>query len=112
MNQYDLRKKITQVLKLQGFKINPHARPKNGNKDTYKALQVRAKKEQIKLHRSFLQSAKKKIEDFVIDGDKLNPNNIDLELRVVNHDSIEEIVFKWWNLTWWSIPYQRAYGRQ
>src|SRR5438552_3688583 len=112
MNGNELRKKISNVLKRQGFKINPHARPKNDEKATYRHLQDRSRREQIKLHKSFLQSTKKKIELYSLNGKDFNPKNIELELREVRHDSIEEIIFKWWNLTWWSIPYQRAYGRQ
>lgn len=112
MNQHELKKKIIQVLKLQGFKINPHARPKNGDKKTYRALQERARKEQIKVHKSFLQEAKTKILPYTINGRDLKPESIDLELREVTPYSLEETIFRWWNLMWWSIPYQRAYGRQ
>jgi hypothetical protein len=35
-----------------------------------------------------------------------------LELREVTQNSLEDTIFKWWNLVWWSVPYQRAYGRQ
>ena len=31
---------------------------------------------------------------------------------MVQHDTVWEILFKWWNLTWWSLPYERSYGRQ
>ncbi|MFN3467742.1 MAG: Druantia anti-phage system protein DruA, partial [Candidatus Brocadiales bacterium] len=33
-------------------------------------------------------------------------------MREVKPDSFEEILFRWWNLVWWSIPYQHPYGRQ
>ncbi len=112
MTGNELRKKILNVLKRQGFKINPHARPKNDEKATYRDLQKRSRNEQIKLHKAFLQSTKQKIESYSLNGKDLKPENIELELREVKPDSIEEIIFKWWNLTWWSIPYQRAYGRQ
>ena len=42
----------------------------------------------------------------------IDPQNISLELRPVITGSLEEVIFRWWNLTWWSIPFQRAYGRQ
>jgi hypothetical protein len=35
-----------------------------------------------------------------------------LELIEVKSGSFEEILFRWWNFIWWSIPYQRSYGRQ
>lgn len=46
------------------------------------------------------------------DGKVIVPENIELELREVKSDSFEEFLFRWWNLIWWSIPYQRSYGRQ
>lgn len=48
----------------------------------------------------------------MLNGNTFNPEKIELELKEVKRDTIEEVLFKWWNLIWWSVPYQRAYGRQ
>jgi hypothetical protein len=42
----------------------------------------------------------------------LDPSRIKPQLRVVQRGSLEERLFRFWNLAWWSIPYQRSYGRQ
>lgn len=112
MNEAKLRKNIIESLKGQGFKINPHARPARNSKASYKKLQQQSKGEQIALHHAFLKSKTKKIQEYLLDQGEFDPSKIELELREVEEDSLEETIFKWWNLVWWSVPYQRAYGRQ
>jgi len=107
-----LRKKIIKVLKEQGFKINPHIRPKRCSKTTYRKTQQKAKDEQLSLHKNFLVDSFNKVKNYCRDGSEIIPEKISLELREVRSGSFEEILFKWWNLIWWSIPYQHSYGRQ
>lgn len=112
MSETELRQKILEAIQEQGFKINPHVRPVEHNKATYRKIQQKSKTEQINLHKNFLFKNTEIVSKYFINGSELNPANISLELRPVKPDSIEEILFKWWNLIWWSVPYQRAYGRQ
>ncbi|MDH4222154.1 MAG: DUF4338 domain-containing protein [candidate division Zixibacteria bacterium] len=107
-----LRNKIMKVLKEQGFKINPHLRPAGYSKTTYKRIQAPAKAEQISLHKDFLIEAIDTAKLYCKNGKDVNPNKINLELRKVSPSSLEETLYKWWNFIWWSIPYQRSYGRQ
>lgn len=107
-----LRKRIVQVLEEQGFRINPHVKPKEDSKTTYRLIQQKAKLEQVSLHRKFLIASTKKVRNYCRDGNEIIPEEISLELREVQSGSFEEILFRWWNIVWWSIPYQRAYGRQ
>ena len=111
-SQRKLRERIIQVLKEQGFKINPHVRPKGRSKVTYRRIQQKARFEQLSLHKKFLVDSIKKVRDYCRDGNEIIPEKISLELREIQADSFEEILFRWWNLIWWSIPYQRSYGRQ
>lgn len=107
-----LREKIIYVLKEQGFKINPHVRPAGCSKRTYRRIQSQARLEQLTLHKRFLQENLSKVKHYCRDGKDIEPNKISLELREVLAGSLEELLFRWWNLVWWSIPYQRSYGRQ
>ena len=107
-----LRERIINVLKEQGFKINPHVRPRESNKETFKIVQQRSRLEQISHHKEFLKKHFEQAKIYYRDGKDIIPEEIDLELREVKSDSFEEILFRWWNLIWWSIPYQRPYGRQ
>lgn len=111
-SQRKLRERIIQVLKEQGFKINPHVRPKGCSKTTYRRIQQKARFEQLSLRKNFLVDSIKKVKNYCRDGSEIIPGRISLELRDVQSDSFEEILFRWWNLIWWSIPFQRSYGRQ
>jgi len=112
VNEKKLKEKIIQVLKEQGFKINPHVRPAGCSKRTYRRIQSKARLEQLSLHKRFLQRNLTKAKHYCRDGKDIDPDKISLELREVSSGSLEEILFRWWNLIWWSIPYQRPYGRQ
>ncbi len=111
-SQRKLRERIIQVLKEQGFKINPHVRPAGYSKTTYRRIQQKARHEQLSLHRNFLLDSIKKVKNYCRDDSEIIPEMISLELREVQSGSLEEVLFRWWNLIWWSIPYQRSYGRQ
>jgi hypothetical protein len=112
MTEEELKKRIVDVLKEQGFKINPHVRPAIINKQAYKDVQNRSRLEQISVHRNFLQRNLSKAQQYCRNGSDINPEKINLELREVKTDSLEDTLFRWWNLAWWTIPYQRPYGRQ
>jgi hypothetical protein len=107
-----LRKKIIAVLMAQGFKINPHIRPAGNGKRTLRRIQSSARLEQLALHKSFLMDYLDLAKGYCRKGQDISPEAIDLELREVKANSFEERIFKWWNFVWWSIPYQRSYGRQ
>lgn len=112
LSQKKLREQIIQVLEEQGFKFNPHVMPAEYSKASYRQIQQKAKFEQVSLHKKFLKSYTKKAKGFCRNGDGITPKDISLELREVKSGSFEEVVYRWWNLVWWSIPYQRSYGRQ
>ncbi|MCL0034827.1 DUF4338 domain-containing protein [Dehalococcoidia bacterium] len=111
-SEQKLREKIIHILREQGFKINPHVRPAGCSKRTYRRIQSKARLEQLTLHKRFLQENLSKAKNYCRDGKDIDPDKISLELREVLTGSLEEILFRWWNLVWWSIPYQRSYGRQ
>lgn len=46
------------------------------------------------------------------DCENIDPKKIELELREVRADSLESKLFLWWNLIWWSLPYEEPIGRQ
>lgn len=111
MDEQALRDKIINAFRDQGFKYNPHVRPPDSDKNTLKELQLKSKIEQIQLHKSFIIDNTKNIKEYLRNGKDINPSKISLELREVRPRSLEEILFRWWNFTWWSVPYQRGYGR-
>jgi len=48
----------------------------------------------------------------MLDGTNINPKKIKLVLKEVKSCSEEAKIFFWWNLIWWSLPYERPIGRQ
>ena len=111
INKKILREKITGVLEEQGFKINPHVRPRESGKGAYRNVQQKSRLEQISHHKQFLKRHFEQVKIYCRDGKDIVPDEIKLELREIKSNSFEEILFRWWNLIWWSIPYQRSYGR-
>jgi len=112
MTKDQLRTAFIESLETQGFSVNGEIVPISYKKSRFKKIQAHSKIEQFKLQRDFLVSATEDIEPFVRSGNEINPDTIRLELRAVEPASIEEKIYRWWNIIWWSVPYQKAYGRQ
>jgi hypothetical protein len=112
MSPAALRTKIIDSLNLQGFSVNGSVKPKSVCKNTFKKIQQYSRKEQIKLNHNFITESYNEVERYLINGNDIDPAEIELELREVDSETTESILFKWWNLIWWNVPYQRAYGRQ
>jgi hypothetical protein len=71
-----------------------------------------AKAERMSESEEFILNSTPVIEKFLIDGEKINIDKIDPQIIEVREGTLHETIFKWWNLVWWSLPYERAYGRQ
>jgi hypothetical protein len=112
MTKEELRNSLIQSLTSQGFFVNGHVMPCSQTKNHFRKIQSNSKKEQIKFQSEFIKSNFNLAKTYLRDGNDINPENICLELRMVEEGSIEHTLFRWWNLVWWSVPYQRAYGRQ
>jgi len=111
INEKILRERIIGILEEQGFKINPHVRPRESGKGAYRNVQQKSRLEQISHHKQFLNRHFEQVKIYCREGKDIVPDEIKLELRQIKSNSFEEILFRWWNFIWWSIPYQRAYGR-
>jgi len=107
-----IRKKLIDALTKQGFVIDQSKIFIEDDREILKNVQTQARLEKIKQHLKFLTSQNGSIKNFIINGKDIEPEKIQLEFRLVKSGSHEEALFKWWNLIWWSIPYERAYGRQ
>jgi hypothetical protein len=112
MTKEQLRNKIIKSLTAQGFYVNGHVSPSSFSKSHFRKLQSHSRKEQISLQNNFLTKNTDTVSEYIIDGKNLDPSKIELELRLVEEGSLEHILYRWWNLMWWSVPHQRAYGRQ
>ena len=107
----ELRAKVLASLKEQGFKVNPHIRPKKDAKSTLRRVHRLKRLEQLKAHRKFLEENLPNARETRIDGADIRPEEIKLGLREVKPDSKLGNLFLWWNLIWWSLPYEHHIGR-
>ncbi len=112
MTKAELRDALIESLSSQGFSLNGSVLPASYQKSHFKKIQAHSKKEQLTLQKDYILSVMDSVTPFVRDGASINPAAIDLELRLVEQGSVEEAVYRWWNIVWWSVPYQKAYGRQ
>jgi hypothetical protein len=96
----------------QGFRVNPHLRPKSSSKPVLRQLHHTRRVEQIRSHRATLREVFDEVKEYSIEGRDLNPENIRLRLIEVRTGSTEARIYFWWNLVWWSIPYEQPIGRQ
>lgn len=111
-DEIDLRRRIIEHTLESGFTVNPHLRPERYTAEAYRRIQVRARDEQMLSSRDFLAGALEKAKESCPDGADIDPARISLEIKEVRAGEPEEKLFRWWNLVWWSMPYQKAYGRQ
>ena len=112
MANLSLRQRIIQSLKIQGFSVNGHIQPMEFDKSSLKQIQDHSRKEQLKLNQKFIIDGYKTISSYLVNGAEIDPSKIELELKEVTEGSVEHIIYRWWNLVWWSVPYQKSYGRQ
>jgi hypothetical protein len=109
----DLRTKVTDVLSKQGFLLSDNSFAiKDAERETKRDIHTVAKLERLATHKDFILSNLELAKGYMVEGKDLNVSKIKPVLRIVEPKSQEERLFRWWNLTWWSLPYERAYGRQ
>jgi hypothetical protein len=106
-----LRSRILESLKAQGFKVNPHLRPKHDSKTTLRRIHRMKRLEQLRLHKRFLEWESPRTKEYGIDGRDIKPEEIRLKLVLVKPDSELADLFLWWDLMWWSLPHEHAIGR-
>lgn len=109
-----LRNELRKSLRQQGFVVRDGNKLSltSKSKDEIRNIQIAAKARIIKEHKDFISQKAKLVKQYSINGNNINPLRIQLEIRPVQSGSQDELLFRWWNLTWWSMPYQRPYGRQ
>ena len=96
----------------QGFRVNPHIRPASSSKAGLRRIHNMRRVEQIIRHKQRLRRIFPIVREYAVDTDKLRPENIRLRLVPVENGSREAELYFWWNLVWWSVPYEPSIGRQ
>lgn len=108
-----LKKDILKVLKLQGYKVKPGGFfLDDEERDTKRQAHYIAKAERMLDNESLIIDNSETIKQFMIDGKDLDIAKIDPVLIEIKPGTKWEIIYRWWNLVWWSLPYEKSYGRQ
>ena len=108
-----LVKQINNILEHQGYDISKNEfsladYEVHGLRRTHSL----AKKERMAEQTEFISDNAKFIHDHMINGRDLSVEDISPKLIPVTASSKWAMLFRWWNHVWWSVPYERAYGRQ
>jgi len=109
----NLKVEINKALKEQGYKLKSNGFVLgNSNRSTKRSVHKLAKIERIIAHKDFIIKTSKLAKKYLIDGKNLKIEKINPKIIEVKSGTKWEDLFKWWNLVWWSLPYEHAYGRQ
>jgi hypothetical protein len=112
IEEEELRNKIIDYLKTLGFNINPQLGIENNNKNSIKEIHRKKRLEQLQFHKKVLKKHIDQCKYSSISGKDLDPTQINLELIEVKPDTNYSKIFFWWNLVWWSLPYDQPVGRR
>ena len=116
MDAAQLHSEMVNILARQGFSVQDGTVGLT-DVDTFSREQKRdvheiAKIDKLHKHKDFLIKNIPVVQKYMVDGADIDVEKIQPSIRLVESGSENEILFKWWNLAWWSLPYERAYGRQ
>ncbi|MDD3285540.1 MAG: DUF4338 domain-containing protein [Patescibacteria group bacterium] len=108
-----LKQKVVSILTKQGYVVNSKGFVlKDDSREVKRDAHVFAKAERISKSEKFITDNIDLISQYMVDGKNLDIAKIDPQIIEVKTGSKYEKIFRWWNLVWWSLPYERAYGRQ
>lgn len=110
----NLKIEVSKILRRQGYKLKPDGvfTLKNDEREEKRKVHEIAKAERVGASEQFLLDNLPLIQEHIIDGKNLDVTKIDPEIIEIESGSKEEDFFRWWNIVWWSLPYEHAYGRQ
>ena len=107
-----LRRRIMRHLRDSGFSVDSRLGLSRYTAQAYRDVQRKARDEQVRTNADFIRAKEEAAMSKCLDGADIDPSKISLEIRVVEPGTDDADLFRWWNLTWWSMPHQKAYGRQ
>ncbi|HVX90072.1 MAG TPA: Druantia anti-phage system protein DruA [Candidatus Paceibacterota bacterium] len=108
-----LKRDVLSILRKQGYSTRLGTFTlKQDDREAKKDAHRFAKAERLVRHRDFVERNAPLIKEHFINGRKLEVEKIKPRLIEVQTGTKWETIFRWWNLTWWSLPYEQSYGRQ
>jgi len=111
-----LRQRVLSEFQQLGFQVTLDFIVLPEDKESYRKAQKAAKRQQILQYADFIRQNLRLVERlYRAHLPQFDPHNIQLELRKVEGmatKSFDSMLYKWWSLIWWSMPYQPMLGRQ
>ena len=77
-----------------------------------RALHKFSRAERVNDNIEFIESLLPEFKEYMRDSQEISIQKIKPRLIEVESDTFYSDLFRWWNLVWWSLPYERPYGRQ
>ncbi len=108
-----LRREVEKNLIGQGYRIkNDLIHFNEKDRKEIRGLHKISRAERIKENIDFIQSFMPDAVAHIRDRSDIEISKIAPRLIEVKPKSKESRLFRWWNLAWWSLPHEKAYGRQ
>lgn len=109
-----LKNEFVTIFKKQGYAVKRDGLIvlRENDREAKRRAHAIAKRERIIAHLDFIKGKSEEMQKYMVDGKNLDIKKIDPVLVEVEANSKWEEMFRWWNIVWWSLPYERAYGRQ
>ena len=114
LTQTTLKYEVAEMLKKQGYQVKPDGVffLKQDTKEAKRKVHDLAKAERVTKRENFIFEKKILAERYFVNGRNLEIEKIEPQIIEVEAGTEQEDLFRWWNLIWWSVPYERGYGRQ
>jgi DNA-directed RNA polymerase delta subunit len=112
--ELDLKKRVLNQIKEQGFKIDDNNliyKPSMNSKKKLRRFHDSACYDKYTSNLNFIKKNEKKLIKFLANGNEINIDNIEPELRVVQSETIESDLFRYTTLLW-SVPVSNGFGRR
>ncbi len=111
--EFTLKNRVIRSFIDQGYKFNKNSFSLNlTDHESKRKVHSLAKNERLMANADFIKRNIPLITKYLINGKDISITKISPKILLVKPKTDLETIFKWWNLVWWSLPYERAYGRQ
>ena len=108
-----LKRKVKKTLFSQGYIIqNDMFCLPSIDRDKVRKIHKFPRAEKISSNIDFIADFTTEAKEFMRDSWEIDIKKIKPKLIQITADTKYADLFRWWNLVWWSLPYEKSYGRQ
>ena len=108
-----LKRKIKKTLFSQGYIIqNDMFCLPSINRNKIRKIHKLPRAKKISSNINFIADFTTKAKEFMRDSCEINIKKVQPKLIQITTETKYAGLFRWWNLVWWSLPYEKSYGRQ